>query len=136
MSNLEIVKFQDMIYERLVSLKERVSNCIGTALYLVGELEEDRYIWMGRGTRLFKMMPYSKPIVGAIVSWNHYTKGPYHMAVVTSLNPLKVTQRDGERGPVETDVPLTRVDWFYLLGKGESRTFHLPRKLEKALNEK
>ncbi len=133
MINKKIIEFQDMVYQRLHSLTEGVSNCIGTALYLVGELDHDRYIWKGRNHRLFRMTPLLEPIPGAIASWNNYKTLSKHMAVVTSVNPLRLVQRYECKGKIEIDISINNIDLVFLKELGDNRTFHLPKKLEVAL---
>ncbi len=80
------------------------SNCIGTALYITGEMGKDEFVppdcthlmWLSDLGRI------SRPVLGCLAAWerkdddNIYVA---HMGVMTSLHPLQITERyeaDGE----------------------------------------
>ncbi|HUB92446.1 MAG TPA: hypothetical protein VL945_00640 [Candidatus Saccharimonadales bacterium] len=113
------------------------SNCIGTALYIVGMQGHDSYrnprLILGEEERRLQRIP--SPEIGCLVSWQESLtfaseKGRpievYHMGVVLSTDPIKVAHRDGTKGPFYSEVPVWIPDEFYMDHNVE-RLFYLPR---------
>ena len=98
-------------------------NCHGTALYLVGKQEIDQSVDGDDAKKIFAKMRRTKRFdIGNLVTWEvtmkpNYPKEPYshltHTAVVTHVNPVLVTHRDGYNGPLIEDVELEEVKLRY-----------------------
>ena len=78
------------------------SNCIGTALYIVGEEEKDKPGDIFKiHSRLSKLARVSHPVIGCLASWE---RGSFpriivaHLGVVTSLHPLLIAERHESEG--------------------------------------
>ncbi|NCO18362.1 hypothetical protein COT60_02535 [Candidatus Pacearchaeota archaeon CG09_land_8_20_14_0_10_30_9] len=111
------------------------SNCIGTALYLVGEKEKDEYLWKERQKILRKLTPANSPELGYLVSWERKGK-TFHLGVVVNKTPLKIAERDGCEGPFNPSKLSTEIDERYFLGeKGDEVKYYIPSKLQKILEK-
>ena len=107
------------------------SNCIGTALYLVGEIEEDIDIGVHTAyNNYFRHLNVSlNPQIGSLIAWQHQEpRKIVHCAVITRLEPLEVAHREGCKGTVETNQPIESVKRTYRHFKG-SLVYYLPRRL-------
>lgn len=90
-----------MLEERLKLVRNtKRSNCIGTALFLVGLYEEDRFLSPKAAYEryLSNLEELDLPEIGCLVSFGKTFKVA-HLGVVTSLEPLKVTEREWTEGP-------------------------------------
>ena len=104
--------------ERMAECRQTIrSNCIGTALYIVGEYEKDEAGDIFKiHPRLTKLPRVSRPVIGCLASWE---RGPVpqivvaHLGVVTSLHPLLVTERQGSDGEFLEDTPFPRIHRDY-----------------------
>lgn len=88
------------------SLEERISiakrkhegkNCVGTALYLIGEEDEEGYI-APRDVIVSALSKIEKPHIGALAVWSYkpwiiFRDEVMHMGVITGINPTRVTHR-------------------------------------------
>lgn len=72
----------------------RRSNCIGTALYLVGEKEKDEFESIWNVPELTHLKISKTPILGCLIAWQTYSR-TRHLGVVTSITPLLITHREG-----------------------------------------
>lgn len=72
------------------------TNCIGTALFLTGIVDKDKYLDSDGVKReiLPNLKRLEQPEEGAIVTWENDTS-VIHMGVVVSINPLLLTHRLG-----------------------------------------
>ena len=95
-----------------VRILRRDVNCAGTTLYLIGAAENDKYVESKtlHLNYLSKLTITTQPAIGCIVAWT----GKYqhsgslfvpvdyintrHIGVITTLDPIKVTHRDGIKG--------------------------------------
>ena len=111
------------------------SNCLGSALYFVGEIEDERPI--GTKTKPSSFDLFSGLVEslnaqkGVIVVWkkgDHYQ----HAGVVTSTNPFLITHREGHQSGLCVNVPFKEVDKRYRVGNIRT-TFLVPKKLETSL---
>ena len=120
-SNIPI-EFQNRIAECIGTFR---SNCVGTALYITGEIKADEYINAYRiAYMLFRqenkeksLQRVDEPVPGCIIIWRlDLTSGmPYavqHAGVITSIKPMLMAHRCG---PLEEFVVDQQV--------GESFTF-------------
>ncbi|MDE1860744.1 MAG: hypothetical protein KGH72_03415 [Candidatus Micrarchaeota archaeon] len=97
------------------------SNCIGTAMYLVGMQPEDRYVGDDR-RRVFEdilksLQRIDEPRKGCLVSWQREdhdgTVDVIHVAVVTSAQPLLVMHRAGAYEPFYKGIDISVPDGVY-----------------------
>jgi len=116
--------------ERIALCRDtRRSNCAGTALYIVGMQDSDRFVTGGRRIPRHVLKPLARleePAEGCLVVWERQWMGMTginHMAVVTSTEPLLVTQRPAYKGPLEEDKPISIASMFYI---GQRRTYYMP----------
>jgi hypothetical protein len=104
-----------MINERIALCRgtER-SNCIGTSLYIAGEKDKDEFHRLSEAYEsLMNLTKLPNPTCGCLIAWHYHHLisagecGIYtvHMGVVTSINPLLVTSRDGCMGKLIEDEP-------------------------------
>jgi len=96
-------KIEKFIRERASKTKRKNSNCVGTALYLVGESDTDKYL--DRYTSRDVLLNFRKsfcPQKGYFVCWMDGTN-PFHVGVVLETNPLTILHRDGCDGYLKSD---------------------------------
>lgn len=122
--------FLTFINIRKKSIKQNTSNCIGTALYLVGEKEIDEYIWDEQYEILNGISEKKEPEIGFLVGWCSIEGEIYHLGVITKVNPLLITHRDGKDGPLKINEPFRRINAYYNKYSRSKIRFFCPRKLE------
>jgi hypothetical protein len=105
------------------------SNCIGTALYLIGEIEEDNPIdpWLAYPSFLCRLQELKYPCKECIVAWHEF-ESVAHCAVVTDLKPLLVAQRRTFAGHLDVDIPLECVHAEYIGSRASHYRYYFPRK--------
>lgn len=105
------------------------TNCIGTALFITGEIPYEIIVWNDR-KRFFSLLKKAKKShYGAIMMWHYPEEKFSHAGVITGLEPLLITYRHGRRGRILIDQPIERVDKEY--PKEEARiNLYTPRILE------
>jgi len=105
------------------------SNCVGTVQYLVGEIEEDRYI-CPRTNKILKMKIIDKPILGCVVEWYFLEDQIAHTGIVSKIKPLLINHRDGYSKPFYKNQII-----FEILEEQNhyKRRFRIPPKLEKLI---
>ena len=87
--------FYDLIKLRKSNLLEINSNCTGTALYLVGEVDFDKSLSRLESREFFLKMKNSiHPEIGYVVNW-HLNSQPIHAGVIFEENPFMVLHRNG-----------------------------------------
>lgn len=94
----------------------RRSNCRGTALYLVGESEGDVVVDSGNrlDLQLKNMRRVKEPAERSLVVWrSRKTASVLHMGVVTSVNPVLVTNRESADGVVFENQPIAEIQNTY-----------------------
>jgi len=111
-----------IINQRASALEKEISNCIGTALFLTGLRGFDEYIYEEYHDYLLNLLEeVSEPIEGALIAWQTDLKDnirlnywrTYHLGVVTSVNPLLITNRNGCFGPIRINEPFELVNNYY-----------------------
>lgn len=123
------------------------SNCVGTALYLIGEQPSDAYVYNnesrgkfpleGDHTSYFETLEETdEPVLGGLVVWkagkNSFPANKvYHAGVIVNTDPILVAHRDGFSGPFHRNMPLEIVNEKYkdFFGEKGNITFLLPSKL-------
>ena len=118
---------------RLNRVKDKRSNCIGTALFLVEEVKRDRYMLTLRcyEERLRKLKEVSPPQEGCLIAWiNTRNLETMHLGIVTNASPILVTSRRGREGSLHLNDPLNEVNDEYR-GKGIEVRYFLPTIIEK-----
>jgi len=128
------------------TLKKCLSNCIGTALYLVGEQPTDSYIFNYdnkgevdiRDHNVFvrSLVESLEPIPGSLVAWVRNVREVYHLGVVVNRYPVLVAHRDRYGGDFHSSQPLEEVMVEHGgNNQGESIKYFLPSKLIKILEK-
>jgi hypothetical protein len=124
---------------RLTRIRDKEqSNCIGTALYLTGEQDEDVYVSAAKAHRKFlrKLRQTGQPITGCLVAWESVelpiTRLVNHMGVVVHTNPILVTQREGCNGQISEYTPIEQINSFGLYQRS-TVFYYVPRLLESKL---
>lgn len=89
----DIEKF---IRDRACITSRNTSNCVGTALYLVGETDNEEYISRKNSRKILNNMKISiKPELGYVASWES-DGTPIHAGVIYMENPFYVVYKDKE----------------------------------------
>lgn len=86
--------FSEFLNKRISLVVKNKSNCVGTALYLVGEEDSDQYLSRDESRKkLSKMKRVIKPELGSLVLWE--SGGiPFHAGVIVMENPFYILYRD------------------------------------------
>lgn len=108
------------------------SNCIGTALFLVGMQDRDvsRSIKKVYNEELRRLRRLEEPEIGSLVGWLETYSGRViveHMAGVISVDPLLVAHRIKACGPFYTAVSFSIPDEYYNSNKKSKVKFYLPK---------
>ena len=121
---------------RAVMGRDGVSNCIGTALFLVGEQLTDDFVYgtifylnMDHTDYIESMEEVSEPKTGCLVAWENIGRNIIHLGVIVNENPVLVAHRDGSKGQFHKNMPLERVNEIYDCGNERIRYF-IPPKLK------
>ena len=125
--------FQEINFRSALCNHTVRSNCIGTALFLTGETRSDRYVDTDGVNHLKALRRVDGPVLGGLIAWQRHKERiviTYHMGVVTSLDPLLITQRNGSDGNFEINNPFKVVDEAYLRHYIPVECF-VPKSLEK-----
>ena len=113
-------------------------NCIGTALFIVGEKAKDstgspKYIYV---SSLKDLKIITTPVIGCLVAWQYQEDYNLyfviHMGVVTSVTPLRITSRHGLNGEFIEDEEFRIVNGIYNYYSRTGVVYYLPRALEHA----
>ena len=89
-----------------------LSNCIGAALFISGEIEKDCKIEVdaARSSHLMRLRNLDSPRVGCLVAWTVTLNGLItveHIGIVTAVQPeVLVTYRMGSSGIIREDQPI------------------------------
>jgi hypothetical protein len=88
------------------------SNCVGTALFILGRLEEDYHIEPNEANKYLEPLSASYSLsVGCLVGWHsRLTAELIHLAVVTSVDPRLITHRTGINGKFIENQPFHETD--------------------------
>jgi len=91
------INLQDRLAK--VSGDELPTNCIGTALFLAGEVDIDEHIEpLHAKTYLEKLTELQAPEVGSIITWEEETRkglSVEHAGLVVNVDPILITHRPG-----------------------------------------
>lgn len=120
---------EDILRRRIEEVRQvRRANCVGTALYLVQERDKDEHIEPYHfNVRESGLILSEKPEFGAVVIWFYLPEGDiFHMGVITGLNPIQVTHRNGYGGVVVGNQSIERMEWDY----ATKPKFYLPKRLQ------
>lgn len=134
---MEIKKdFYKMIAERRRNLEDDCSNCVGTALYLVGEIDNDLHI-EHPNQYIKNLKKTDKQLLGCLIDWEDTISGIYHIAVIVKENPLTLSTRNGKNEKFIKNQLFLEVDSIYketLWRLKEKNNFYIPSKLQKILD--
>ncbi len=94
------------------------SNCIGTALYLVGLVNTDECIDPStiRSTPFASLLKIEQPVVGGLIAWLEQDSGytdVIHLGVVANTSPLLIHNRHGCYGQFYLNQPFQEVNNSY-----------------------
>ena len=130
-------KFLKNFEKNLQNLKNFKSNCIGTALYLTGEISEDIFLDDGDYEHILeRMIELDFPLVGCVVGWRDtQNKDFYHMGVVTNLNPFLIINRRGMNGKIEKEHFKTVDKDYSIYVKKRNVKYFVPKTLELQIYE-
>ena len=132
------MEFKDWIDNRITNLvNSGISNCTGTALYIVGELDEDRYIHKNEHTNILsKLLRKEYPDIGFLIGWWD-GDSIYHLGVITNENPLLITNRRGHIGSIKRNESFEETNKIYgrSLVMFRGLKYFVPKKLENLLQE-
>ncbi|MBI3623615.1 hypothetical protein HY212_06075 [Candidatus Pacearchaeota archaeon] len=91
------ISLQDRLAK--VSGDERPANCIGTALFLAGEVDIDEHIEPSHSRPYFeKLTELHSPEVESIITWEESTRKGIsvgHAGLIVGVNPILITHRPG-----------------------------------------
>lgn len=122
------------IRQRIALCREnpRKSNCVGTALYIIKEQEEDRPMsGYGAHDYLSELKQIEKPVVGCLISWEiplHDRTVIRHAGIVTSTEPLLIAHRAGPGADFVENEPFSGLDAKH--GMYSIHRFYLPKILD------
>lgn len=118
----------DFIRDRISKLRRRNSNCIGTALYLIGETDSDKYLSRGESKKLISNMERAKkPELGHLVLWT--SDGiPFHAGVILMDNPFYIVHRNEKNGLLTKEKLDTFTDYIFKNTRLKP-TYRIPNKL-------
>ena len=86
----------------------RNSDCYGTAFFLVGKIRKEKILKYAEIEKILDECPeVGKPEVGSLVLLWNGEEG--HLSVVSCLDPLLVTGREGIGGVFRENIPLYEV---------------------------
>ena len=94
---------------------EPLSNCIGTALYLIGRRSLDEHIDPEKAYQIVHSNKYKglkSPRIGSIITWESLDSVD-HMGLVVGKDPLLITERVGYGGPLIEENPYWLVNKRY-----------------------
>jgi hypothetical protein len=114
------------------------SNCIGTALYITGERSCDRYVDTYKAHPILARLwgPFAKPTPFCLISWEKPNPESSdgievsHFGIVTSVEPLLVTNRFRVRGTFTEDMPFEEAN---TASESRSVCYYLPRALARLI---
>lgn len=105
-----------LLQQKPMEEKPPRQNCMGTALYLTGLIEEDSSVDSEAALAILEQLNrLDSPIPGCLIVFKHPTwKHGYihHMGVVVTTSPPIMTHRFGERGELKTE-PVNTVSERY-----------------------
>ncbi len=134
MKNLE--EYYLFMDKRIDSLEHGTSNCIGTALYIVGEQDFDDPERIIKSNKFENLNQISYPLKGCIVAWKEGNQSPLHAGVITEDNPKhRFIAREYNNGPYFKNLDLEEENKSWE-EEGTKMVFYIPSKLQKIINLK
>ena len=117
-------KIYEFIKDRVAKASKGKSNCVGTALYLSGELDSDKYLSREDSKKIISKM---KPELGYLVLWE--SSGiPIHAGVILMDNPLQILYRNKTTNLLMQDSLDKFSDYLFEYFKVKP-TYRIPHKL-------
>lgn len=135
----EIREFYEMIEERKKNVFDGKSDCAGTALYLVGEIDEDKAV-VNPEKYLSRLEKTGSPEIGYLIDWEDEKNNSYHLAVVANKEPLTLLTRNGSKAKFEEWQSFKETDYIYdeLISDfgiiKKRNNFYVPSKLQKIID--
>jgi hypothetical protein len=120
--------FAEFMKKRISHTERRKGNCIGTALYIVGEKDSDNYLSRDESRKMLSKMKFaSKPELGYLVLW---ASGgiPYHAGTIFMENPFYIVHRSEKNGLL-TKEALETFNEYMLKTIGLKPNYKIPNKL-------
>ena len=111
------------------------TNCIGTALYLVGEKFKDEHVEDETEIIFNKFVESANPEIGYLVGWINKRNKIYHAAVIVKTNPLLVANRDGIGVPFYSHEKFNEINSMHTESHENFKEikYFIPSKLQKIL---
>lgn len=121
----DFYKFMD---ERIKNTMRRGTNCVGTALYIVGERDFEATLQRRDSRKLLLRMRNSlRPEVGYLVLWE--SEGiPFHAGVIYKENPFEIVHRS-ESKEILTPMRLDKFNKYIFEKTGLKPIYKIPNKL-------
>jgi len=124
--------FYKSMKERILQTERREGNCVGVALYIIGELNSDKEIYLSRDESkkiISKMKRTLKPELGYLTLW---ASGgiPFHAGVVFMKDPFYIIHRNKKNGLLIRESLETFSDYMFK-NTGLKPVYRIPTKLSK-----
>lgn len=121
--------FESFISQRKDKLNLRDSNCVGTALYLVGERDIDVYLSRKNAKEIVSKMKRAKePNTGYLVLWENGGKIYHSGVVLRDKPPFHILHRIKVNSYLSDD-PLKEFSEFIYSKMGIKPSYRIPTKL-------
>ena len=130
-----IKEFCKFMQNRIDTLQKKdCSNCAGTALYIVGELEKDEYISRIHYKNKLESLDLTNSIqIGLLIAWHDKSKTSEHIGVIVNTNPLLIANRRGRHGYFEPHETLKEINETYNRITTKIK-YYIPSKLSQIIN--
>jgi len=124
--------FYKSMKERILQMDRRNGNCVGVALYIIGEPNSNKEIYLSRDESkkiISKMERTLKPELGYLVLW---ASGgiPFHAGVIFMEDPFYIIHRNKKNGLLTRESLETFSDYM-LKNTGLKPVYRIPTKLSK-----
>jgi hypothetical protein len=113
------------------------TNCIGTALYLVGEQSQDENVDAETESIFSRFTESATPETGYLVGWIDKWDRIYHAAVITKTTPLRVANRHAIGEHFSHDSSFNETNELHteeMRGYFKETKYFIPSKLQKIIN--
>lgn len=140
-------EFYSLMNKRISNVNPKPdSNALGTALYIAGEIDQDKHVRRYTSRETFeKMKEMKEPERGYIVGWfaNHLAEGelPFHTGVITNTKPLEVAERKWGELTFSPNKSLGEVEEYLTSSEKDThlklleKRFFVPSKLQKIIDK-
>jgi hypothetical protein len=120
---------REFMKERTRNAVRRGPNCIGSALYISGEISSESYYSREKAKlKLSRLKNFPKPDLGYIALWQSQGE-PFHAGVIFEDNPFQIVHRNESNGLL-TQLPLEDfVEHLYKF-TGLKPIYKIPNKLK------